>query len=247
MTCDDFPFDLYYVELYDRMKLVRTVVRKCLADYPHDDEYRRALLEVEGILADIVKDKKVRSLVKRLKEAQWDFQRLRRVLEKGGSRKKVESRVRECVDLFREKSESDVRYRKVVKQIESAWRGLFHCYDDESIPRTNNDLENLIRRLRSLWRRTTGCNVMDEWILFHAPDAVYVFNFLDGYLEELGLDVTLREALASVEPEVYVAILREREERKFGDRFRRRVNRNPKKALKEIIEENKKLYKRSFV
>ncbi|MGQ9723093.1 MAG: hypothetical protein ACUVXA_17455 [Candidatus Jordarchaeum sp.] len=45
------------------------------------------------------------------------------------------------------------------------------------------------------------------------------------------MDVTLREALASVELEVYVAILREREERMFGDRFQREVNRKPKKAL----------------
>ncbi len=55
------------------------------------------------------------------------------------------------------------------------------------------------------------------------------------------LDVTLKEALSSVEPETYTAMLRGWEERKFGGWFRRRVNKNPKKALKEIIEENKKL------
>ncbi|MGC8832338.1 MAG: hypothetical protein ACP5PQ_07145 [Thermoproteota archaeon] len=241
MTCDDFPFDLYYLKLYDRMKQVRAVVRRCLADYTRDDEYRQALLEIEGILTEIVEDVEVKGLVRRLREAYWDFQRLRRTLERGGSRKKVEARVRECVEIFEKKGESDARYRKVVEQIKSAWEGLFYCYDDERIPRTNNDLEGLIRRLRSLWRRITACNVMDEWILFHAPDAIYVFNFLDGYLEELGLGVTLGEALASVKRETYTAILRKREERKFGDRFRRRVNRNPKKALKEIVEENQKL------
>jgi hypothetical protein len=45
--------------------------------------------------------------------------------------------------------------------------------------------------------------------------------------------------------ETYTAVLREREVRKAGDRFRRRVNRNPKEALKKIIEENKKLHHRS--
>lgn len=58
VTCDDFPYDLYYVRLYERMKQVRTVVRKCLADHIQDDEYRHALLEIEGILAESVKDKK---------------------------------------------------------------------------------------------------------------------------------------------------------------------------------------------
>lgn len=242
MTCDDFPFDLYYLELYDRMKQVWSVVRKCLADYKREDEYRRALLEIERVLAEVVRDDEIRKLVKRLKEYHKDFQRLRRILETGGSREEVEARVRRCVNLFKRRGKKDARYRKVVKQIESAWEGLFHCYEDERIPRTNNDLEDFVRRLRGLWRRITGCSDMDEWILFHAPDAVYLFNFLDGHLKELGIDVTLRDAMASVDRETYTAVLRERAARKAGDRFRRRVNRNPKETLKKIIEENRKLY-----
>lgn len=218
------------------------MVRKCLADYKIEDEYRRALVEIERILAEVVKDEEIRKLVKRLREYHKDFQRLRRILETGGSREEVEARVRRCVNLFRRRGKRDARYRRVVKQIESAWEGLFHCYEDERIPRTNNDLEDFVRRLRGLWRRITGCSVMDEWILFHAPDAVYLFNFLDGHLRELGLDVTLSEAMASVGRETYTAVLREREARKAGDRFRRRVNRNPKEALEKIIEENRKLY-----
>jgi hypothetical protein len=245
VTCDDFPFDLYYVELYDRMKQVRNVVRKCLADCKQEGEYQRSLLEIERVLAEVVKDDQIRKLVKRLKEYYKDFQRLRRILEHGGSRAEVEARVRGCVNLFKRRGKKDARYRKVVKQIRSAWEGLFHCYDDQRIPRTNNDLENFVRRLRGLWRRITGCSVMDEWILFHAPDAVYLFNFLDGHLRELGVDVTLKDAMASVDRETYTAVLRERAARKSGDRFRRRVNRNPKEALKEIIEENRKLH-RSF-
>lgn len=48
--------------------------------------------------------------------------------------------------------------------------------------------------------------------------------------------------MASVGRETYTAVLREREARRAGDRFRRRVNRNPKEALEKIIEENRKLY-----
>nr|MDO8080808.1 hypothetical protein [Candidatus Freyarchaeota archaeon] len=79
----------------------------------------------------------------------------------------------------------------------------------------------------------------------HAPDAVYLFNFLDGHLGTLGIEVTLREAMVHVGRETYTAVLREREVRKAGDRFRRRVNRDPKETLKKIIEENKKLHHRS--
>ena len=100
MSCDDFPFDLYYVELYDRMKQVRTVVRRCLADYTLEDEYRCALLEIERILAEVVNDARIKSLVKRLKDYYRDFQKLRQALESQGSRAEVEARVKRYMNLF---------------------------------------------------------------------------------------------------------------------------------------------------
>ena len=36
------------------------------------------------------------------------------------------------------------------------WRGLFHCYDDPAIPRTNNDLEHYFGTARHHERRATG-------------------------------------------------------------------------------------------
>ncbi len=36
------------------------------------------------------------------------------------------------------------------------WRGLFHCYDDPAIPRTNNDLEQYFGAARHHERRATG-------------------------------------------------------------------------------------------
>lgn len=241
MACDDFPFDLYYVKCYDRMRQVRATVRRCLADYTGEDGYKRALLKIEAVLAEAVKDGAIRGLVKGLKEDYKDFLRLRRVLESGGSKEDVEARAMRLLGLFKRRAITDERYLKAVAQIETAWGGLFHCYEDPRIPRTNNGMENFVKRLRSLWKRITGCSVMDEWILYHAPYAVYLFNFLDGHLERLRMKVTLKTAMVSVGRETYDAILKERDERKAGDRFRRRVNKNPKEALIEIIEENRKL------
>ncbi len=104
-----------------------------------------------------------------------------------------------------------MRYRKVVEQVESVWKGLFHCYDDERVPRTNNDLENLIRGLRSLWLRITGCNVMDGWILFHAQTPFTSSTSSAGTRISWGW-MQLSEAVASVGCETYCGILREREE-----------------------------------
>jgi hypothetical protein len=38
----------------------------------------------------------------------------------------------------------------------SYWPGLFHCYDDATIPRTNNELEQYFGRARHHERRATG-------------------------------------------------------------------------------------------
>ena len=38
----------------------------------------------------------------------------------------------------------------------SYWSGLFHCYQIEDLPRTNNDLEHLFGQLRHHQRRVTG-------------------------------------------------------------------------------------------
>ena len=42
------------------------------------------------------------------------------------------------------------------KVTRSYWRGLFHCYDDPAIPRTNNDLEQYFGTARHHERRVTG-------------------------------------------------------------------------------------------
>ena len=43
-----------------------------------------------------------------------------------------------------------------LKVTQSYWPGLFHCYDVEGLPRTNNDLEHFFGGIRHHERRTTG-------------------------------------------------------------------------------------------
>jgi hypothetical protein len=45
------------------------------------------------------------------------------------------------------------RFRKVTR---SYWPGLFHCYDVEGLPRTNNDLEHFFGSSRHYERRASG-------------------------------------------------------------------------------------------
>jgi hypothetical protein len=46
-----------------------------------------------------------------------------------------------------------------LKVTRSYWSGLFHCYEVEGLPRTNNDLEHVFGQLRHHQRRVTGRKV----------------------------------------------------------------------------------------
>ncbi len=51
--------------------------------------------------------------------------------------------------------------------------GLYHCYDVPGLPRTDNDLEQFYRRVKTLERRVTGHRRSDTFVLRVGGFAVY--------------------------------------------------------------------------
>jgi hypothetical protein len=51
--------------------------------------------------------------------------------------------------------------------------GLYHCYDVPSLPRTDNDLEQFYRRVKTLERRITGHKRSDTFVVRVGGFAVY--------------------------------------------------------------------------
>lgn len=49
-----------------------------------------------------------------------------------------------------------------LKVTRSYWSGLFHCYEVEGLPRTNNDLEHLFGKWKHHQRRCTGRKVAPQ-------------------------------------------------------------------------------------
>lgn len=57
----------------------------------------------------------------------------------------------------------------IEKTLRNHWWGLFQCYDVEGLPRTNNDLERFLRRIKMGQRKITGRkNVQDAIIRYGA-------------------------------------------------------------------------------
>ena len=51
--------------------------------------------------------------------------------------------------------------------------GLYHCYDVPGLPRTDNDLEQFYRRVKTLERRITGHKRSDTFVVRVGGFAVY--------------------------------------------------------------------------
>ena len=64
------------------------------------------------------------------------------------------------------------------KIFHSFWWGLFTCYDVQSLPRTNNELERFIRQIKTGQRRVSGRKNVHDFIIRYGP---YV-SFID-YIE----------------------------------------------------------------
>ncbi|NIA03648.1 MAG: hypothetical protein GWP12_03870 [Nitrospirae bacterium] len=240
---DLFPFELYYVKVYDRYKAVRAVIRKCIKEYLADDWYKQALCNLERILASVINDEVIKNRVKRLKYDYGVFSRLRTILRNEDKQPKegVERRMKRFLAFIESKAKSDSRYKSLADQIKRYWCGLFHTYEDARIPRTNNDMEGLIKEQRRKWRRMTGNTNVDEWIVYHLPTGIYLFNLIGASppLEKLGFSTDLFEILSSVRYETYKNCVNEYEERRNKDRIRKRANRNIDDLLKSVLEKNK--------
>lgn len=60
------------------------------------------------------------------------------------------------------------------KTFRNRWWGLFTCYDVEDLPRTNNDLERYMRRIKTGHRRISGHKNVHNFIIRYGCYAAYV-------------------------------------------------------------------------
>lgn len=157
--------------------------------------------------------------------------------------------MRRFLSFLERKATTSKKYAPLVKQIKKFWGGLFHTYDHDFIPRTNNDMERFIWELRKKWKRMTGCTRIDEWIAYRAPTGIYMFNLIgsDPPLKKLGFSADPAEMLSSVSYESYRRCMGEYEEKKGDDRIRRRANHDVERVLDEIERMNSKVSKGSEV
>jgi hypothetical protein len=116
--------------------------------------------------------------------------------------------------------ESIMRYTK------GFWKGLFTCYDDYFIPRTNNDLEQFFRRTKASHRRITGLRNWSTYIHRNGEMIVLVSDAL-----------RLKDVMSRIRSVSYEAFKSRKEQwdyRLKDNAARRRFNRKPADYLSNL-------------
>ena len=95
------------------------------------------------------------------------------------------------------------------------WWGLFTCYDVQDLPRTNNDLERYMRRIKTGHRRVCGHKNVHDFIIRYGRYAAYVdyresIDDLLGRLRQVSQDDFLRERQA-----LDITLVREQKRHRF--------------------------------
>jgi hypothetical protein len=120
--------------------------------------------------------------------------------------------------------------RHFVKVTRSYWAGLFHCYDVEGLPRTNNDLEQLFGSHRYHERRASGRKGASPALV------------LRGSARLLAAAATRRRPytaaeLAGADPARRDELRRQLEARRQRRVMRRRFRRDPEAYLRQLEEQ----------
>ncbi len=121
-----------------------------------------------------------------------------------------------------------------LKVTRSYWSGLFHCYDIDGLPRTNNDLEQVFGKWRHHQRRCTGRKV--------AP-ATAVTRGAVQLVAALATQVRSYSAseLASVDPIAWQQVREQLKAHQHKRVQQRRFRQNPATYLAELEQQLLKL------
>lgn len=115
-----------------------------------------------------------------------------------------------------DKNEDDQRVATHINTtFRDRWWGLFKCYDVDNLPRTNNELERYMRRIKSGHRRIMGRKNVHDFIIRYGRHAACVdyqesFDELLTRLQQVSQDDFLRERR-----DLEFALLREQKRYRF--------------------------------
>jgi hypothetical protein len=193
-----FPFDRSHLIFYRRLRTARSIVEG-LSTKKKKDKY---IIRLNRVLARAINDSNLKTTVSRMEEKVQIFDQLRdamRIAVADGKKglnddgENVDMKtIKEAVTIFRNSDkikaavESNVDYKKMVKQIDKYWEKLFAdpimvtTVNGEKIlvqpQRTNNILERFFRDIKRMYRSKSGTQSLNKVIKAMLADTPLVKN-----------------------------------------------------------------------
>jgi len=218
-----FPFDRSHLVFYKRLKTARSIVEN-LSTKKKKDGY---IIKLNRVLGQAINDSNLKTTVSRMEEKVQIFDQLRdmmRIAVADGKKglnddgENVDMKtIKEAVTIFRNSDkikaavESNVDYKKMVKQIDKYWEKLFAdpimvtTANGEKIlvqpQRTNNILERFFRDLKRMYRSKAGTQSLNKVIKAMLADTPLVKNLSNPQYVEIILNGhnTLEDRFAEID------------------------------------------------
>lgn len=171
------PFKLAGLEIYETLAQIDGSASRCLQDHFHpliekiqtltqrrhqwDAKYQRLRRQQDWVLglAEVLS-------VPRTQQGWWTLAGIEVAQE-------VEHFLDGLADLKPYFPEDVAVIDHIIRRTETWASGLFNCYEEPAIPRTDNGLEQYIGVLKRQRRRTTGHKAVADYITRHGPYAVF--------------------------------------------------------------------------
>jgi hypothetical protein len=175
----EFPWNLYYCDLYFDYKEILEFL-KGWCEVPEFSELLEVLKPLEEVELELA--------VSRCLWLKSYFDRLREILavspeEAGGSRM-VMQRVCDLLNEISPLVAEEPLLEQIIDRVVRYGSGLFHCYDDPRIPKTNNNLEHSHHKFKREKRRVMGGRENRLYVELHGPFAAVAQNYCGQAFEE---------------------------------------------------------------
>jgi hypothetical protein len=147
-----YPLEPGGLKLYRRLRTIQHSLELDYRVHPN--------LELERLLRKLSIVDELKPQYRRIKRLYALIFEVNRILRQEANSGRVESDMllyfEKLTELCPRRQEERVAVQNILRFMASYWEGLFYHYDCMEIPRTNNDLERFIRKLKVAHRKTTG-------------------------------------------------------------------------------------------
>lgn len=154
-----FPFDLPAVEYVDKLYLSNGFLKNTIISLEGSNiqpNINTMILELQNSIDDFLCSD-VKEYIHEIKTLNTYYVRLRQILaDETQTSKQVKQKIKLLDKQIKKQQSKHPKLKVITKRIKKYYRNLFHCYDDNRVPRTNLEIERSFNSLKRRLRKRTG-------------------------------------------------------------------------------------------